>query len=280
MPKILIVPMSLCVDTRLQRSIDAFHALGVSKFYMLRNWLSLNTLFNRYRNGSLTTETFIKEISKHYPSVDFSGGRFESAWNAQVLVTEACKSRFQELEALAKAGIEIYIISTTNPLHHLSIEAQYGKPIPGNAYFSYQQHHSGPALLQHLLTMLKAKYPTLKKEEISVLYSEPKEVPYAPWGILGWLRAPFQRWEHKQAGNYVAGLHKLANTHDFNLVDCDFTHQDTVKEAMQHKGWLTHSINHEKSPLRFNERYFLRSHPKPTTRLEMGSKQEHKTVRP
>jgi hypothetical protein len=280
MPKILIVPMSLCVDTHLQRSINAFADLGVSKFFMLRKWLTLNTLFDSYKNGALSNADFIKEISTSYPSVDFSEGRFESAWNAQVLVSDACKARFRELEDLEKAGIEIYMLSTTNPLHHLAIETQYGKPLPGTPYFSYQQQHSGHALLKHLLKMLKAKYPVLKKEEVSLLYSQPKAAAFANWGLLGWLRAPFQRWENKQATNYVAGLNRLGSEHGFNLLDCDFSHQDTIKEAMQQKGWLTQNVSQSSRPLRFNERYQLRSNPKPTAFLNPVADKKKKTVCP
>lgn len=222
MPHIVILPLSLYVDTKLQRSIDAFAKMGVSKASMLWNWFKLNTIFNHYRKGNFDTARFKKRIGQMYPQATKNEKEFDSAWNAQCQVTEITQAAFEEVRAFEKEEVEVYFFASTNPLHIEHIKNQAKQGIPGNHFWSYEHHQLGIGLIKKLLGEIKDENPKVKAKQISFFYQQPGPKPYEKWGILGWLIAPFARWEHLQKVNYVTALQKLAKSEkSFTMTACE-----------------------------------------------------------
>lgn len=220
MPHIVILPLSLYVDTKLQRSIDAFAKMGVRKVSMLWNWFQLNPIFNHYRKGTFDTVGFRKRIGHLYPQVIQDSKAFDSAWNAMCQVTEVTQAAFDEIRQFDEEEVKVYFFSSTNPLHIEHINKAGG--IPGNHFWSYEHHQLGMGLIKKLLSDIRKENHNLNAKQISFFYQQPGPKPYEKWGFLGWVIAPFARWEHLQKVNYVTALQKLAKSEkSFTLTACE-----------------------------------------------------------
>ncbi len=264
MPKVIILPLSFCVDTKPQNSVDAFSKLGVSKFMMVRHWLTLDKIFNRYRKGELTTLEFKREIAKVTPIVNqLSDEQFDSAWNVQCQVTQSTRAKFKEIERLIKEGLEVYFLSGTNALHISHIEKQYGKTIPGKGYWSFQHKKIGKDLLTRLLTQIHHEN-TLSQQDVALFYAQPSPPPYPRLGLLSWLLAPFGNWFHRQAVQYVTSLEKESRQHQqFRLVDCKLSELGSITKAVNELGWIAA----KPVAIKQNKGYFLREKPKQVERF-------------
>ncbi len=219
MPKIVVLPLGLYVNTQQQRSVDAFAKLGISKLSLLWNWLplpsflrrfqkvNLTETFDKYRRGELTTKQF--RTTANYFASPLKPKDFDNAWNAQCVVTDYSRAAFEDIEKLQAQGAIVYVFSGTNPLNVNHIEKQYGKKIPGTHFFSYQHGVLGQQLIQALCEDIKTKHPESKPQDIAWFYSHPGPGPLPGWGFMRWILAPFKMWFYQKAHHEVATLQHL-----------------------------------------------------------------------
>lgn len=274
MKKILILPLSLYVETNMQKSIDAFAALCstqfktrwnwlnksvntitfyIFKFKMLRHWFTLDKIFNQYRRGDTQdTKTFKDTLAQIIPQLNaISEEQFIDAWNAMTNVTEHTRSVFKEVEVALEQDKELDIIflSSTNPLHINKIVKQYNDDpnlMPGRFYLSYEKQASGNTLQNLLINEILRDNSEIQKEQIVLLYT-PAQNPYPQLGRLSglaWFFAPFKKRAEYQAKNYVAGLQKAAKEGGFVLQECHPKEKDDITKILQNTVW----VKSEKEP--------------------------------
>lgn len=221
MPKIVVLPLGLYVNTQQQRSVDAFAKLGISKLSLLWNWLplpsflrrfqkvNLTQTFDKYRRGDMTTKQF-RTTADHFIS-NLKPQAFDAAWNAQSVVTDYTRAAFADIEKLEAQGVIVYVFSGTNPLNVSAIEKQYGKKMPGIHFFSYKHNVLGDELTKALCKEIKAKHPEAKPSDIAWFYSHPGAGPFpGVWNFMRWILAPFKMWFYQKAQNEVAALQNLS----------------------------------------------------------------------
>ncbi|MBI2791530.1 MAG: hypothetical protein HYX61_06195 [Gammaproteobacteria bacterium] len=213
MSKVIVLQLDSLVDVKIQRSIDAYVAAGISKFSILWHslplpkWLQGGNLLrsiDRFGIGDITPGEFRKEIAAILSSVSIPSAQLDKAWNAQCVVTAKTKEAFTNIESLEKAGYTVYVISGTNPLHKLHIEEQYGKKIPGIHVFSYEKGRLGKDLFENfVLNTLRIEHADLEAEDIIWLAKQPED-PHPGFGTLGWLLSPIQKlFFHKSEQEYA-----------------------------------------------------------------------------
>lgn len=251
MPKIIIFPLGLAVDNQQQISVDAFARFGISKFAMLLHWIplprfleqfrgkSLPVLFDEYRRGDLNTHAFREAIRAKFPNADFSDANFDLAWNRMCVVTDKTREALHELKDLVEQeGHIVYLLANTNPLHVNYIQAQYGSNLPGIPFFSFHQKKLGNDLLNQLYAQIKEQHPGFSPDDIGLFYTPPKPFPYADLGRLAWLRAPFQKWFHSAAVQYVTRLLREA-VGKCTLLEFTPNEQGTgIYDKLTERGWL------------------------------------------
>lgn len=161
---------------------------------------SITSLFTRYRLGDISTQDFKTEMGRIFPQV-LQSQSFEKNWNVQCDVSEFTRKGFQEIRALQKKGIDVYLLSGTNALHIEHIEKEAGA-IPGKRFFSFEQHKLEKDLFLALLDDIHKKHPSIHQKDILLFYTQP-QAPTFQWNIFSWLIA---KWFYRQAQGYVRAL--------------------------------------------------------------------------
>lgn len=228
MSKVIVLQLSSLVDVKIQRSIDAFVAAGISKFSILWHslplprWLQGGNLprsIERFEIGDITPGEFRKEVAAIFSSVAIPSAQFDEAWNAQCEVTSKTLEAFTNIENLEKAGYTVYVISGTNLLHKSHIEKQYGEEIPGIHVFSYEKGRLGKDLIEDFIeNTIRIEHSDLEAEDI-IWVAKTAEDPHPGFGSLGWLFSPIQKlFFHKSEQEYADLARLQQKTKLFTLI--------------------------------------------------------------
>lgn len=239
MKNIIILPLSVYLENNINRSINAFVDMGISRFWILLYWFKLNSIFNQYRKGVLSTEEFRVEIGKLFPKAVSNQEKFDAAWNESCRINENTVSLFDQIETL-KDDYRIFLLSSTNPLHIKNIE-KLTQTIPGEHFWSYDHQKLGADLLKALIQSIQKEYKGDEKQPtISLFYQPPGDKPYANWGGLGWIFAPFQRWAHLQKENYCHSLLKVIKDEpSIQLVEDQHLERQSLSDLLEAKNKAT-----------------------------------------
>lgn len=129
-------------DIDVQRSMDAFAAMGLENFDQLYNLKEQTDLFDALEKGQIGENEFEAAIAKHFPKKP-EAGRITRAW--QALLIQMRRENVDILQRLRKK-YPIYLASNTNIMHLQPIDAeikeQFGLPelrvLFDKAYFSFE----------------------------------------------------------------------------------------------------------------------------------------------
>jgi putative hydrolase of the HAD superfamily len=129
-------------DIDVQRSMDAFAAMGLKNFDHLYNLKEQTDLFDALEKGQIGEQEFEAAIAKHFPHKP-EAGSIAKAW--QALLIGMRKENIDILQRLRKE-YRIYLASNTNILHLQPIDAElrekFGIPelrtLFDKAYFSFE----------------------------------------------------------------------------------------------------------------------------------------------
>lgn len=253
MSKIIIIPLGIYLNTNAQTTIDAFAKLGISKLSMLWHWPKLDKIFDSYRRGTLSTVEFEQQIGKLFPKAVENTELFEEYWNKCCELNKNTRNLFQEIEELK--GYKAYVFTGTNPLHAAHIEKQYGKPIPGIKFFSYEKKKLERDLRQALIMEIYQNEPNITSQDISYFY-QPAKLPVSYYSglpnwlnrILAWCRAPFKMWYYTKAERYVQSLEQEAKRKEAGYTLIATTAETPIKAQLNKLGWQLPSNEPDNAP--------------------------------
>lgn len=219
MSKIAIYHLSQFIKIEPMKTIAAFEAMGVNKYAMLFSlwwpWSGLNTAIESYRLGHIDTETFKKEVGVLFPQTE-NHPDFEAAWNAMCDVSD--NTILHAIDAQLENNTQVYLISSTNPLHFEHIQQAYGEKREGiTAIVSYEEQVTGKNLVSAVLNQIHETHPQIPNHEIEIFYQPVPDLPYPNLGVLNWLIAPVETWFHHQKEQYISAIESITSQEGINF---------------------------------------------------------------
>jgi glucose-1-phosphatase len=97
-----------------QLTSDAFKKIGFTDFDSFYSQKEQSNIFDLLETGKISSENFIAEIRKHFPSENVSDAGILEAWNAMLL--DLPMHRIELLHEVAKK-YRIFLLSNTNQIH-------------------------------------------------------------------------------------------------------------------------------------------------------------------
>jgi len=130
-------------DIDVQRTIDAFAAIGIKNFEKHYTLKEQTDLFDSLEKGLIGEDEFVKAIQK-ISQEDLSDEQIKIAWNA-ILIGMPLES-VDLLKKLKQQGYKLYLLSNTNIFHYTEInkemQIKYGvnalSDLFDMAYYSFQ----------------------------------------------------------------------------------------------------------------------------------------------
>ena len=183
--KFLIVPMGLIVKLNSLLALSALIRAGASIISMLWNIRAILRLTKDFNEGKKNEAIFHKEAQQLLGN-SLSQVVMAKAYSEMV---EVDPTRFAWFEALQSQGVELVVISNTNPWHWSSIKTQcqeMGLTIPGiTQLLSFELKVTDEQLLSAALNKIQEQDPTVKSKNIGLLGFAPQ--PNRIWSLLSQL---------------------------------------------------------------------------------------------
>ncbi|HTF03127.1 MAG TPA: HAD family phosphatase [Bacteroidia bacterium] len=114
------------INLDMNRTRDAFVALGIKDFDSIYTQAQQNNLFDNFDKGNISAADFRNELRKHIPS-PVSDEQIDAAWDAMLLDVPAAKL---ELLNQLKGRYRLFLLSNTNEIHvknfSAALEQHYG----------------------------------------------------------------------------------------------------------------------------------------------------------
>lgn len=106
-----------------QKTISAFHELGMTNFEQVYSQMAQSDLFDSYETGKISTQHFINLLLPHLP-FGTSPNKVVAAWNAMILDVPLKKIA---LLANLKKSLPTFLLSNTNDLHIQKVRDEWKK---------------------------------------------------------------------------------------------------------------------------------------------------------
>jgi putative hydrolase of the HAD superfamily len=106
-----------------QKTISAFHELGMTNFEQVYSQMAQSDLFDSYETGKISTQHFINLLLPHLP-FGTSPNKVVAAWNAMILDVPLKKIA---LLADLKKSLPTFLLSNTNDLHIQKVRDEWKK---------------------------------------------------------------------------------------------------------------------------------------------------------
>ena len=183
--KVVIFPLSISIETKMQKAIESYKSLGVNKFKIYWHYFGkLTQLTNQLRCGKMPFDEFVNKIRILFPVLQKKQyEEIRAAWNAMSNVLDSTHTVIQELQTLVNQGVKVYILANSNEEHisHIFKEChnRFGKYFPGEFVFSFAKEWKcmGANLRNGLLNKIYAENKGISQKEIVIFYSNPTGKP-------------------------------------------------------------------------------------------------------
>lgn len=106
-----------------QKTISAFHELGMTNFEQVYSQMAQSDLFDSYETGKISTQHFINLLLPHLP-FGTSPNKVVAAWNAMILDVPLKKIA---LLSDLKKSLPTFLLSNTNDLHIQKVRDEWKK---------------------------------------------------------------------------------------------------------------------------------------------------------
>lgn len=170
--------MSFSVGSVAIFHVNAFFGIrtsevGVGWGSSFRHKKPIEEMLQRFAKGRIEPKYLDGQMSNIIPQVE----NFQKDWKAACVVYPGVSALFEQITALSKSNIPVYIIGNIDPLQKEAIEKECG-PLPGTLFLSCEKEKVGEELLASLLKEIQAKHPSVGTDNIFMYYNPAQSGPW------------------------------------------------------------------------------------------------------
>jgi hypothetical protein len=246
--RVLIIHIDVVIPVQWERALQKFGVTNGMEKEPAHTYF-FHLALDLFQKGLLSSKKMKERLTERFPLVGKIPGLFERAWTSACELSQASCAALQEIDALTQQGFRVILLGDIDNLQHSCIQSQYGSSLPGERYFSYEQHQQGSALFDSLLEQLDKE--GVNSHDIAVFYNTPPAIEHKNWfeNIVSWLVHPQTMSGQIKAQQSLAWMEQKQRNSEFVLVNCDkATRALSLTSKLSRIGWLQEQRSFSFSP--------------------------------